>query len=630
MSSTTTPNQPTIPEPSDGSAPDASRSRSQSAVLFACALAIVTLATYARLYHANFVGWDDDIHVYQNPYLNPPTIKSVSIFWRQPYEGLYVPIAYTAYALIAHCARIPGIFLPAVGVVVHLDSAYFHTVNVGLHTINVLLVYLLLRRLVRNDLASFGGALLFSIHPLQVESVAWIAELRGQLSSVFCLLALLSYIRSRDLAASKSQRAFYALALVLTAIALLAKPSAVTVPLAALAIDLILLGGDWRSALARTVPWILLVCPFILITHNVQPVTGDAMTAIWQRPFIAGDALAFYVGKVFVPIKLAINYGRKPHLVLAHWWGYVMILAVGLLKLLSWIARKTRPAIWLGWLLFCLFLLPELGLVPFVYQHFSTVADRYAYLSMLGAALIVADCLSRLNVRAAVAAMSVIGAVLLALTWIQTGYWHDTARLMDHNLAVNPRSDSAFNNRGMMELGNRLYPAAIADFDNAIACLPTDDQAMVNLGKAYVETGRLPEARSELEKALQINPDNGKALSDLGAVLAEMGDVDKGVQASGRACMLEPTDPILRYNYAHFLLEAGRPRDALANYKMAIDMAPSFPQAHVGLGISLAETGDVNGAIAEFQTALSLDPSNPEAAQNLATAQGLVSHSLHS
>jgi protein O-mannosyl-transferase len=604
---------------------DPIRASARSTALYTLALIFITIIVYCRLFHASFAGLDDDIHVYQNPYLNPPTVDGILHFWRHPYESLYVPLAYTVFGIIAHFASIPATFVPSVGDVVHVDAGYFHTANIFLHVINVCLAFALLRRLVKNEAAAFAGALVFAIHPLQVESVAWISELRGQLCSLFSLLALLSYVRSRDSAPARPQWGFYAAALLLTVCALLSKPSAVTIPLAACAIDLIMLGGSWRATVARVVPWLLITAPFVLITRNVQPIPGDAATAIWQRPFIAGDAIAFYIAKVFVPIKLAIIYGRKPQLVLHHWWGYVTILFAATVKLASYYFRKVRPRIWLGWLLFSIFVLPELGLIPFAYQHFSTVADRYIYLSMLGVGLILADLLTLVDMRKLVIITAAICIPLAALTWVQTGYWQSTATMMNHDLAIDPHSDTAYNNRGMMELGNKQYAAAISDFQNSIACLPSNDQAMVNLGKAYVETGRPADALAELRAAVAINPDNATALSDMGSILLDMGRVADGLSVLQRSCLLDPDDPILRYNYAYSLSIAGHGPLAIQNYQEAISMAPGMPQAHIGLGVAFANAGDIPNAMRQFEIALILDPSNKDAANDLTMAKSLIS-----
>ncbi len=592
-------------------------------------LVILTVAVYSQLFAAHFVRWDDDLHVYANPYLNPPTLASIRVFWERPYEGLYVPLAYMFFAAIAHFAQAAPALDRYVGDVIAVSPAPFHAVNLCLHASNAVLAFLLLRRLVRMEAAAFAGALLFAIHPLQVESVAWISELRGQTSSLLSLLALICFTQYRRWPGGRSRWGWFSLTLGLTVMAGLCKPTAVVLPLAALAVDRIVLNTPWKRSMALFIPWAAVAIPFGLITRGVQHLPPEVITPLWKRPFIAGDALSFYIGKLIAPLGLIIHYGRTPSELFTHPWAYATWLMPAILLALSYRAGRTRPNIWLGALLFVIFLLPELGLVPFGFQHMSTVADRYVYLSMLGIGLIAAELLSRMPQRSAIGAAAVAAVPLAYLTWTQCGFWFDTGRLMTRCLAVNPASAVAYTNRGMLELGNGLFAESVADFQLAISSSTDNFQALVDLGKVYVTTGQYGLAKQTLIEATHVNSNNADAECDLGVALMTMGDLKGADEAFQRSARIAPNNPVELYNYGLFLASVNRVDESIACYRRVLELTPSFPKAHMGLAINLFKIGMVNDSIAEFRETLRLSPNEPGAAQDLAMAQNSSQHGLH-
>jgi hypothetical protein len=213
----------------------------------------------------------------------------------------------------------------SVGHTVSFDPSVFHVVGVAFHAANVLLCFLLVQRLTRRRAVALLASLVFALHPLQLESVAWISELRGLSSSFFALLALNALVLSRqgsDEASARSRVLLAASALFVTC-AMLCKPAAAVLPMVALAIDRIVLGTSWRRAAVASSIWAACTVPFAWITHSVQAVAASTEASWWQRPFVAGDALTFYLFKTFVPIDLCVDYGRTPRLVMSHAWGYL-------------------------------------------------------------------------------------------------------------------------------------------------------------------------------------------------------------------------------------------------------------------------------------------------------------------
>jgi len=404
-------------------------------LLLACA------AVFGETGRHGFVRWDDEINVYQNPV----TPAHLAHFWLgtgmgQGADTVYRPVVYTAYALIARVARTAPYTTDSQ--MATLDARPFHAANLLLHALNVLLVFGLLRRLIRQDWAAGAGALLFAVHPLQVESVAWVTGLTDLLGAFFSLLALGEHIRFRE----SGRRYHRALAALWFVLALGSNPSAVTLPLVALAVDHWLLGRVWRDGSEALAWWVPLAGAAVLITRHAEPVTALAVTVPWAaRPLIAGDALAVGLAHLVWPASLALDYGRSPHAVLGGGWAWLTGLVP--LVLAALVRRSHRPWLKAAAAVYVLALLPSLGLIPFRFQAYSTVADRYSYFALLGPALALAGTLAFLprrlpaRPRLALGTACAGGFLLLGLTSaLQVTFWQNSFALFGHAVEVNPRS----------------------------------------------------------------------------------------------------------------------------------------------------------------------------------------------
>jgi hypothetical protein len=378
-------------------------------------LLVVTVVAYSRVFSAGFVLFDDDFQVYANPFLNPPTLQSVVRLWQHAYQQLYVPLAYTVLAAIARVAGTAMHVDSSLGHAVSLDPALFHVASVALHVANSWLCFLLLRRLTARPRLALFCSLLFALHPIQVESVAWVSELRGLTSNGLVLLSLNAFVGSRQVDVRARSLRLLVLSGLSAACAMLCKPSAAVLPLVALAIDRVILGTPWRKALSTAAVGAAIVLPFVIVTGGVQSVPLAGQSSLWQRPFVAGDALAFYLFKFLVPINLGVDYGRTPLRVMTHAWAYLAWLVPVLLLVFGYRNRRQHPIAWLGGVLIVTFLLPNLGLVPFAYQAYSTVADRYAYLAIIGVGLIISDAAATLKPQRLALGAAATALVALAL-----------------------------------------------------------------------------------------------------------------------------------------------------------------------------------------------------------------------
>jgi len=606
--------------------------RIATSVLVLLALIGACLVVYLRIFSAGFAGFDDEIHVYANPYLNPPTLQGVATFWQQPYKQLYIPLAYTIFGAIARYASVPAHLDRSIGNTISLDPGAFHAASVGFHVTNCLLCFLLVQWLTRRRTTALLASLVFALHPLQVESVGWISELRGLGSGFFALLALAVLVRSRQTMDRPSARsgALLAVSSVLVMCAMLCKPSAAALPVIALVIDLTFLETPWRKAIASASIWAVCVLPFALITRSIQDVATSSESSWWQRPLLAGDALAFYLRKIVVPIDLCVDYGRTPSAVMSQGWGYLAWLVPAALLAVGYRLRKRRPITWLGALLFVGFLMPTLGLVPFTYQAHSTVADRYAYLALIGIGLIVADVIDYARPRKLAAiVLSVALLALASLSFSQSRHWTSSGELLRHTIAVNPKAAFAYHNLGRAEQANGDFAPALADYQATLALEPTSLRSYVNLAEVYFQLDRPVDAERTLAESqrtagLTADKMSAKDFANLGFMLMQLHEPFRAAQAFSAAAVLEPTSVEYLYNEANALSMVGQFDRAEAAFRRCIVLAPNLVGAHTGLGIVLAEKGRLADALDEFRTARRLDPSDPAALDNLRRAEGML------
>jgi tetratricopeptide (TPR) repeat protein len=541
-----------------------------------------------------------------------------------------VPLAYTIFAALAGLAAVPEHVDSSLGHAVSLSPAAFHVASVALHLGNTWLCFHLVRRLTGRARTALLCSLVFALHPLQVESVAWASELRGLTSSVFGLLALNVFVLSRRAGDRARSRKLAAGAALLLACALLCKPSAAILPLVALAIDRIVLRTRWREALTVAGIWAAVALPFIWITRSIQSVPAGGHSLFWQRPFIAGDALAFYLFKTLLPINLCVDYGRTPTWVMSHAWGYLAWVVPVALLVGAYLNRHRRPNTWLGVVLFAAFLLPTSGLVPFAYQAYSTVADRYVYLALLGVGLIVSDAVDAVRPRmVALAGAATVFVALAALSFSQSRHWLASPEFLRHTIDVNPAAGFAYSNLGDTALANGDLTEALADYQACVEHDLTFTKAYINLAEVFTALNQPAEAEGAIARAEKAPDMTSDDLSNLGIVLMKMNQPVRALRALATAVAMDPGSVTYLFNQANALSAAGQFDQAEAAFRRCIGLAPTLAGARTGLGIVLAETGRLADAINEFRTAVRLQPNDPAALDDLRKAEDLLQRQGH-
>jgi hypothetical protein len=389
---------------------------------------------------------------------------------------MYIPAVYTTWWGLAKIAQVPG--APA-GTAASLNPWVFHAANLLVHLACALIVLEILRRLIKHESASLVGALIFALHPLQVEPVAWTTGMKDLLCGVFSLLAIWQYVTCATVT-TKRRWLHYAIAAFALVIALFAKPAAVVVPFIVILIDGLVIGRSWKLVAHSALPWIALMIPCLIWTTRSQPTPELVAPPVLQRFIGAANALGFYLFKLVWPARLGIDYGLRPGVIEHTRWWIALAVAVVLVA----IARERR--IIAGLLIFVLGVAPVLGLTPFVFQNYSTVADRYVYLSMLGVALAVATLVAQ-HPRPQVGIVCVVVIIALAVrSFLQVEVWANDETLMRHALTVTPNSPAANNNLGILYFTRGDYPTARKYYATAVASQPSNLPARDNLAAALI------------------------------------------------------------------------------------------------------------------------------------------------
>jgi len=560
-------------------------------------LVIVVVLTYAPVVNHEFLNYDDDLLVTKNPHLYPASWAGLRRIWSSGYEGLYMPLTYTSWFALA---SIGATVEPASGQAV-FDPAVFHTFNLVLHVLCVLLVYVLLNRIVGRPLASAAGALLFGLHPLQVESLAWVSETKGLLCAFFSLAAMGAYgefVQRRN--ASRRAWLFYGLAACLFFLALLSKPAAVALPLVIWILEV----GRWNRrpgvALLPLAPWFACAVGFVLVARYAQPTDQlRIITSLATRFLIAADSLTFYLEKLVWPTNLCPHYPRTTQTAIEDPWLWFRIAIPPLLFVVAAVSARRRR-----WLtaagIFVAALLPTLGFVPFAYQEFSNVADRYVYFAMLGPAFALACWLDGPPRRWKVFATLVVFVVLGVVSREQCGYWRDSESLFRHTLAVNPASYRAENGLGCIYLARNDHPRAIPRFRAAIDLKPDYAQAHFNLASSLSAVGENDGAVAHLQKVVELQPDSALARSNLGTFLYRAGRLDEAIAQFERSVWIDPTWTTAWRNLAITLAKRGDLADALAAYDEVLKRDARHLEARWERAEVLAGLGRFSEALQEF------------------------------
>lgn len=589
-------------------------------------VAAVAFVAYLPALRNDFTNWDDNVNLTDNPFLIPLSWWGFQQLWLAPYENLYVPIFYLSYYIDLFAAGgTPNPFVT-------------HFVNLALHSLASVLAAVLLRKLwTRVDeapamfaskqpipflIAWFAGALVFAIHPIQTEVVAWATGRKDLVAALLTLSSWLCWTTAAETSAARRVR-YVAGAYALFLAAMLAKPAAVALPLAMIVTDWFAREGVPRALLKKYAPWLALGAIWTVATAGTQEVSPEAKAVLlpwWGRPFVAADALLFYLRKIMVPVGLVASYGRTPLEASRNPLFWASPVLVSVILFLLWRKRS----VW-GWCaaVFIAFVAPVLGLVPFAYQRYSTVADRYVYLSMLGVAGIVSAIFWRIATRIPdrvplfYGAGVAVAGILLMLSMRQSRVWKDSMTLWEHNVRFAPRSAVAYANLAAAYAINNKNEEAVAANKRALELDPNQERAHSNLGLLLAWRNETTAALYHLRRAIEIRPNFAAPYAHVGDCYVKQNRWQEAAEAYQQALERDPRNvkAIIGLSYCYF--RRGRYAESEQKLQEGLLLRPTNPALWLSYGHLLSDTGRVQEALAMYRRALELDPTNQEAAQRI-------------
>ena len=627
--------------------------------LVAALLALVTMALYWPVTGYDFVNFDDSDYVAANPHiLNGLTWESARWALTSLDVGLWHPLTWISHMLDCQWFG--------------LRPGWHHLTSVLLHTANTVLLFLVLRGMTGALWRSALVAALFALHPLHVESVAWVAERKDVLSTFFVLLALMAYARYAQRAEISNQSSrvtaprrgprptdhrllFYLLSLCFFALGLMSKPMIVMLPVVLLLVDYWPLrrmqnaeASDTehgtrntqhairitfhvsRSRVFRLVleklPFLVLAVLTGLITLHAAQGAGSLPSAarypMTDRLANATLSYARYLCQVFSPGQLAVYYPFPDTFSVWSVAGAALLL-VGISVAALGLAGRW-PYLMVGWLWYLVTLRPVIGLIPLA-EH--SHADRYTYVPLIGVFLGVSwgagELVSRGRGSALGCAGAVVGAVMLLClvrARQQVGFWKDSETLFRHALAATKDNWLAHINLGeaLREKGD--IDGAIRQYEAAVRLAPSFPDARVNLGVALAKKGQIEEAICQYQDALRLNPGHANAHYNLGNALGKKGQSEEAIREYQEAIRVKPDHAEAHDNLGIALAKRGQTDEAIRHYQEALRLKPYLADAHNGLGAALDKKGQIDEAIRHLQEALRLKPDDADAHYNLGVA----------
>lgn len=632
------------------------------------ALALATLTAFWQVQNYDFVNYDDGHYVSKNQHVKAGlTRDSVRWAFTTGHVGNWHPLTWLSHMLDCQ------LFGTAPG--------RHHLTNLLLHLTNTLLLFAVLKRMTHGLWCSAFVAAAFALHPLHVESVAWIAERKDVLSGFFWILTMWAYVRY----AERRSVSRYLLTLLAFALGLMAKPMLVTLPFILLLLDYWPLGrfqlnqaakdiDQWNhKSVATQFQWRLFIrlvrekVPFFALTVASSVITfivqqrGGAVQRIELFPLnirLSNAVLSYvkYIGKMFWPSRLAMFY---PHPIEAVSVWQAAAAALLLLAISIWVIRLVRRRRYLlvGWLWYMGTLVPVIGLVQVGEQ---AMADRYTYIPLTGLFIIIAwgvrDILTKWRYRK-VTASALALVILLALsisTHLQQRHWRNSITLCEHALEVTennyvahfcmteslqkqhrldeaiyhnaeairiePDFVEALNGMGLALLDAGRLDEAVTHFTRALEICPNLIAARINLGVAFVKKGNFNEAIKQYNEARRIRPDLADVYSHLGYALARQGKLTEAAEEYYEAIKRRPDNPGTHKELADILVRQGEIGEAIKHYTQALRIEPNFPEAHTNLGFLLARQGKLDEAIEHHTEALRIEPHFAQAQNNLGNA----------
>jgi len=587
-------------------------------------IAILVVIAFLPALNDGFVSLDDQRNFIDNDAFRGLGPTQLRWMWTTTLMGHFIPLSWMTLGLDY--------------VLWGMNPAGYHLTNVVFHAANAVLLYWITRRLLRASsdaftdgsrrltLAAATAALLFAVHPLRVESVAWVTERRDVLSCFFFFSSVLAYLRAVERPGLRAR--WYWAAVGLFVCSVLSKATSMTLPAVLLVINaypLRRLGGPvgWRSSAARRI--YAEVVPFGAIAAGAALVSilvlhPPAQLSVASKLAVSAYSLVFYVWKTILPTRLSPMY-ELPQAVDPLALRFVACYAiVAAACVLVWFGRRRWPGLAASTMAFVLITLPMLGIVQ---NGPQIAADRYTYYAAPTLAIALAGYVFSFDRAVTLAASVGFGAVLAVLgvlTWNQTEVWHDSATLWTYVAGIDDNSSFAQVGLGMLAYDHGDMDAAIGHFRRAVELRPSYDEGFNNMGNALVREGRLADAVESYRRALALNPGFPEAHNGLGSALAQQGNVPDAIEQYRQALALRPAYAEAENNWGAAVARGGDFASAIEHYQRAVASDSTYADAYTNWGNALVRLGNFALARAKYETALRLRPNDADIHRNLGVA----------
>ena len=576
-------------------------------------IAVAAFIAYFPSLNGGFI-WDDEFLLTKNTVIKAS--DGLYRIWCTSEEQDYWPVTNTTFWLEW---RLWG-----------MRSTGYHATNLVLHIAASLLIWTILRKL--SIPGAFLAAVIFAVHPVNVESVAWISQRKNLLAMLFFLLSIMCYLQmeTQPLPEKSPYRPsvdfWYWFSLTAFVLAMLSKGSVAVLPV-------VLLGIIWwrrgvtKEDLIRTTPYFVAAVGFTGLnvwfqTHDLETVIRSA--GFTERVLGAGGVVWFYLYKSLFPFDLVFIYPQW-HVDAGNplWW--LPLSAVLIITVVLWRYRESwsRPLLF-TWGFFCVALAPVMGFIDVGFMQYSLVADHYQHIAIIGVIALVAAFWGLWRQRlcgaarwAAITIVVVMAGGLTFLTWQQSGLYANAVTLYRATLEKNPECWLAYNNLGVIFAETGRTREAIEHYEQSLRFNPNYYAAHNNLANILSKTGHIQEAIEHYRQALRFNPYFFESHYNLGVVMAQTGQTREAIDHYRKALQLKPGFVDAHINLGLILVNAGQPREAIEHYLQALRIKPDLPEAHNNLGNAFVQTGRMDEAIEEYRQALRIKSDFPEAHNNL-------------